>query len=123
MAETPATTRKTSDGSPLKPQSLAMTEEADTPQPFPDFSNKSDVHRQYTVADLKIILTDAGLPVTGDKKALVARICEHATVQVALVDETAAAELSDLQVIYALQQLKIAIPWEVAKRLEVLVHA
>eukprot|EP00961_Rhodomonas_salina_P210664 2844748-Rhodomonas_salina.1 len=100
-----------------------MTEAAETPQPFPDFSNANEVLRQYTVADLKVILTDVGLPVTGDKKALVARICEHATIQVALLDEAAAADLSDLQIIYALQHLKIVIPWEVSKRLEALVHA
>eukprot|EP00961_Rhodomonas_salina_P233372 3153961-Rhodomonas_salina.1 len=70
MAATPPTARKPSNRSPLKPSNLVMAEETDTPPPFPDFATNNDVHRQYTVADLKIMLTDAGLAVTGDKKAL-----------------------------------------------------
>eukprot|EP00961_Rhodomonas_salina_P280050 3783302-Rhodomonas_salina.1 len=52
MAATPATTSKTSEGSPLKPQTLTTTEEVETLQPFPDFFNNSYVHQQYTVAEL-----------------------------------------------------------------------
>eukprot|EP00961_Rhodomonas_salina_P230447 3114310-Rhodomonas_salina.1 len=70
MSDTPPTTRKRSEGSPLKPSSLAMEGEAETPPPFPNFAKHDDVHRQYTVADLKTMLTDVGLAVTGDKKAL-----------------------------------------------------
>eukprot|EP00961_Rhodomonas_salina_P278491 3762778-Rhodomonas_salina.2 len=75
MSDTPPTACKLSEGSPLKPSRLVMAGEAKTPPPFPDFAKHNDVHCQYTVADLKIMLTDACLAVMGDKKALVSRVC------------------------------------------------
>eukprot|EP00961_Rhodomonas_salina_P223256 3019136-Rhodomonas_salina.1 len=53
MAETPPTERKLSDTSPLKLAVPTMPDVPDKPPPFPDFAKDGDVHRQYTVADLK----------------------------------------------------------------------
>eukprot|EP00961_Rhodomonas_salina_P226592 3063832-Rhodomonas_salina.1 len=123
MSETPPTERKLLDTSPLKLAVPRMPDVPDTPPLFPDFAKDCDVHRQYTVADLKVILSDVWLSLAGDKKALVARVCEHAAIQVALLDAAAIVDLTDLQVISALQLLKIPIPWDIEERLETLLAA
>lgn len=87
------------------------------------FSRLDDVQWLYTVPDLKTILTDSCLTFTGDKKTLVTRVCEHAAIQTALLDDEAIEALSDPQIIYALQQLKLFVPWDVAARLEALARA
>eukprot|EP00961_Rhodomonas_salina_P141532 1905746-Rhodomonas_salina.1 len=73
MTETPPTARKLSDTSPLKLAVPRMPDVPDKPPPFPDFAKDGEVHRRHTIADLKVILSDVGLSIAGDKKALVAR--------------------------------------------------
>eukprot|EP00961_Rhodomonas_salina_P189597 2558185-Rhodomonas_salina.1 len=102
MAETPPTARKLSDLSLLKPAALEMPDCAEKPQQFPDFAKEGDVHLQYTIADLQVILLGIGLSLTGDKKDRVALVCEHATIQVTLLDKAAVEDLTDSQVISAL---------------------
>eukprot|EP00961_Rhodomonas_salina_P053608 719031-Rhodomonas_salina.1 len=74
---------------------------------YPDFTSISEVSRAYTIDKLKTILADCCISTTGSqtKAKLVEQVCSHAVVQVPLLIPDHVGDLTDVQVITALQQL------------------
>ena len=93
--------------SPFVPHRLDMEAELPEFMTYPDFTSISEVSRAYTIEKLKTILADCGLPTTGSpaKAKLVEQVCSHAVVQIPLLGPDHVGDLSDVQVIAALQQL------------------
>eukprot|EP00961_Rhodomonas_salina_P102448 1378194-Rhodomonas_salina.2 len=93
--------------SPFMPQRLTMEGEMPEFMLYPDFTSTTEVSRVYTVGKLKTILTDCGITTTGSptKVKLVKLVCLHALVQVSLLEPDHVDDMTDVQVITALQQL------------------